>query len=387
MADHALLSASSAHRWLECLPSARLEEKLPPQTSEYAEEGTLAHEIAYWTARNAVLQDCSFEECDEALLKCHKHPLFSGEMLEHANAYTAVVFAAMSRAQATCKDPVCALEVRLDYSEWVPEGFGTGDCVVIGDKYIEIIDYKYGRGVPVSAVRNPQMMLYALGAYAKFSAMYDLDTVRMTIVQPRINNTSTDVISVSELRAWGEFIVAPRAVKAFKGEGDYMPGEEQCRFCRAGGICRARAKRNLDLFDAQATENMTPDDVGAVLKRAADIPNWIKALEAEVQCALLSGKQVPGWKIVEGRSVRRFADEKAVIQKMNAAGFKEPLLFERKLLSLAQMEKAFGKKLVDDILADVIEKPEGAPTLAPDTDKRPAFTPKDQLIKKFEEDE
>lgn len=385
MAKHALLSASGAHRWLECTPSAQLELQFPQSTSEYAEEGTAAHELCELTARYW-LGEISEAEYENQRDELAKGKYYNAEMQECANDYVKFVAEKTAAARETCEDAFTALEVRVDFSKYVKDGFGTGDCIIVSDNVLEIIDFKYGKGVRVEAAGNPQMKLYALGAYLEYNTLFDIDSVRMTIFQPRLSGVqSSDEITVKELLEWAEKYVKPRAKLAYKGEGEFAPSEEVCKFCRAKAQCKARADKNLKLFDeAPDVLLLTPEDAGKILEQAGDIQSWLADLESLVSSTLLAGQPVEGWKMVEGRSNRRFADELKVVDAMKAAGYDESLLYERKLITLTQMEKDFGKKAVAETLGELIVKPQGKPTLAPAKDKRPEFRPEEQLLAEFD---
>lgn len=313
MAKHALLSASGAHRWLECTPSALLELQFPQSTSEYAEEGTAAHELCELTARYFLgeVSEMDFENRRDELAK---GPYYNAEMQECANGYARFVTEKTKAAQESCEDAFTELEVRVDFSKYVKDGFGTGDCIIVADKVLEIVDFKYGKGVRVEATGNPQMKLYALGALLKYNTLFDIDSVRMTIFQPRLSGVqSSDEITVKELLEWAEKYVKPRAKLAYKGEGEFAPSEEVCKFCRAKAQCKARADKNLKLFDeAPDAMLLTPEEAGAILEKAADIQAWLTDLEGLVSSTLLSGQPVTGWKMVEGRSKNKTCDKKQV---------------------------------------------------------------------------
>lgn len=316
----------------------------------------------------------------------HGPAYYNAEMQECANDYARFVTEKTKAAQESCEDAFTELEVRVDFSKYVKDGFGTGDCIIVADKVLEIVDFKYGKGVRVEATGNPQMKLYALGALLKYNTLFDIDSVRMTIFQPRLSGVqSSDEITVKELLEWAEKYVKPRAKLAYKGEGEFAPSEEVCKFCRAKAQCKARADKNLKLFDeAPDAMLLTPEEAGAILEKAADIQAWLTDLEGLVSSTLLSGQPVTGWKMVEGRSNRKFADELKVVEAMKSAGYDESLLYERKLITLTQMEKDFGKKAVAETLGELIVKPQGKPTLAPAKDKRPEFKPEEQLLAEFD---
>lgn len=386
MPKHALLSASGSHRWLECTPSAKLEENFPASTSEYAEEGTTAHEFAYTTAKYW-LNEITEAEYENARDEISKSKYYNAEMQDCANAYGKFVAEKFKTAKAACEDAFVELEVTLDFSKWVKNGFGTGDCIIVADGTLEIVDFKYGKGVRVEATRNSQMMLYALGAYSKYGTLFDITNVCMTIYQPRLSGEqSSDEITLDELLEWGNKYVKPRAKLAYKGEGEFAPSAETCKFCRAKETCRARAEQNLSLFDnAPDTKLISVDEAAQILDRAGDIKSWLEDLEKVVTSALKNGEKVIGWKLVAGRSNRKFSDENAVVAAMLSAGYDEEKLFSRSLLTPAQMEKAFGSE-AKKILAPLIIKPQGAPTLAPETDKRPEYKPEDEIINAFDAD-
>lgn len=386
MADHAVLSASGAHRWLACTPSARFEMRFPASTSAYAEEGTAAHSVAELTTRY-YLGEIDENTYEDKLAELSKSSYFTEEMLEHAESYAKFIVDRLAEVKKVCADPVVILESRLDFSKWVPEGFGTGDCVIIAEPVLDVIDFKYGKGHRVEAHDNPQMQLYALGALSEYESLYDIQTVRMTIFQPRLSGVcDSDEKPVKELKTWATKVVKPRAKLADKGQGEFAPSEEACRFCRAKKQCKARADKNLELFDESPDPlTITAEEAGAILAKASDIEGWLKDLKELVSTALTAGEEVTGWKMVEGRSNRRFVDENQVVEAMKAAGYDEALLYERKLITLTKMEKDFGKKTVAEVLKDLIVKPQGAPTLAPETDKRPAYRFEDQVLAAFDE--
>lgn len=390
MAKHALLSASGAAKWLNCPPSARLEEKFPNTSSEYAREGTVAHALAEITTRYWLneLSEMDFEnQRDELANSEDGKKFYCGEMQEHANDYAKLITDKLTAIKETCEDAFVELEVKVDFSKWVPEGFGTCDCAIITDGQLEIIDLKYGKGHRVEATGNPQMRLYALGAIEHYKQLYDFDTVRMTIFQPRLSGVqSSDEISVADLMKWAEKTVKPKAKQAYAGKGKFVPSAETCKFCRAKAECKARYTENLKLFDESPDPLLiTPVEAGKILEKAADIKNWLADLEDLVQSTILKGEPVTGWKLVEGRSNRKYADEDKVVAAMVQAGYEEALLYERKLITLTQMEKDFGKKAVGEVLGSLIVKPQGKPTLAPESDKRPVFQPEEAVLAAFDE--
>lgn len=371
---HALLSASSAHRWLKCAPSARLEEALPDTTSSAAQEGTLAHEMAELKLRKYAVEPMGPQKFAAAMRKFKKHELYQPEMDTHTTAYLEYV---QSVLHAFPTSPYLAIERRVDYTAYAPEGFGTADCIVIGSGQLHIIDFKYGKGVPVSAQDNPQMKLYALGALRAYSMLYAIDTVHLAIFQPRVNDQASEwSISAAELLAWGESI-KPIAALAYEGKGDYKPGEH-CGFCRAKETCRARVEL---LLSVEPMAGMKPpligwDEVGDVLQRAEGIVSWYSGLKKLALAEALKGGNVPGWKAVAGRGSRDYADLDAAFKHLQESGIDEALLYIRQPLTPPALEKELGKKEYRKLLEEpghVISKP-GAPTLAPADDKRPAIS-------------
>lgn len=368
--EHALLSASSAHRWLVCTPSARLEEQLPEKRSEYADEGTLAHEIAELKLRKYFIEPMAKSTFTRRLNKLKKHELFQEEMLKHTDTYLEYL---QSITLSFSSKPYVAVEKRVDYSAYAPEGFGTCDFIIIHREDLYVTDFKYGKGVPVSAENNPQMKLYALGAYLEYSLLYPIKQVHLAIVQPRLDSISEWSLSIDELLAWGEEI-KPIAQKAFNGEGEFVPGEH-CKFCRAKAQCRARANEFLALedFGMKEPELLTDEEIGQVLEKAVHLESWVKALKDYALGETLKGKEIPGWKAVEGRSQRNFVDIEKAFEHLKANGIDEAMLYERVPLTVSKLEKQLGKKQFKELLEEpgFIEKTPGKPTLVPISDKRP----------------
>lgn len=363
MADHAVLSASGSHRWLNCTPSARLELEFENTGSEAAREGTAAHAL------------CE-HKLKRALHMRSRRPVLdydSDEMEECTDAYAEFVMEQYETAKQVCDDPVVLIEQRLDFSCYVPDGFGTGDCLIISDDRLHIIDFKYGMGVLVEAEDNPQMKLYALGALAVYDALYDIREVSMTIFQPRRENVSTWTVSVEDLKAWAENELKPRAKMAYDGEGEYLPGE-WCTFCRAAVRCRARAEEKLKL--AQTEFRMPPlltdAEIEEILAVLPDLTKWANEIAAyALDAALNHGKEWNGFKVVEGRSVRKYRDEAAVAEAAKEAGYKD--IYRQSLIPLTEMQRLMGKDKFEEILGGLITKAPGRPTLVPKSDKRPAM--------------
>ncbi len=363
MSDHAVLSASGSHRWLNCLPSARLELEFENNESNAAAEGTAAHAL------------CE-HKLKKALHMRSKRPVSTyntDEMEEHSDAYVEFVMEQFELAKQSCTDPLILIEQRLDFSSYVPQGFGTGDCIIIADKRLHIIDFKYGMGVLVDAVDNPQMKLYALGALEIYDSLYDIEEISMTIFQPRRENVSTWTIPVKELKDWAENELKPKAKKAYEGEGDYLPGE-WCTFCRAAVKCRARAEEKLKLaqMEFKLPPLLTDSEIEEVLSKLSDLTKWANEIIAyATDTAVNHGKEWHGFKVVEGRSIRKYKDKEAVAEAAKANGYKD--IYRQSLITLTEMQKLMGKSKFQEILGGLIHKPPGKPTLVPLSDKRPAM--------------
>ncbi len=374
MAPHAMLSASSSHRWLPCTPSVKLEKQFENKTSTAAEEGTLAHELGELNLRHQ-LEEITKRVYDNKVKKLiTDNELYSADMPDYVEVYTDVCMEKVSAAKATTPDAIAIVEQKLDFSEWVPEGFGTGDFVIIADGTMEICDLKYGKGVPVSAIGNSQMRLYALGAITEFGFLYDIQKVKMTIIQPRLDSISSDDITVDELIKWADEYVRPRAELAIKGEGELCAGEH-CKFCKAQAICKAKADYNMELAKYEFAESklLSQEEVADILGRVDDFVSWATKIKEYALDQALSGVEYPGYKVVEGRSNRKWADEKKVGEILLEQGFLENIIYTKKLTGISNMETAIGEKEVQRLLGDYIEKPQGKPTLVPESDKRPVF--------------
>ena len=360
---HALLSASSAARWLACPSSAVAAEAYPEQDTEFTREGTLAHEVAELYARG----DWTTAAGN-----------LTQEMIDCAIGYRDYI-----QELTKSDDAIVLLEQRVDFSPWVPDGFGTCDCIIIQGDVLTIIDYKYGQGVAVSAVDNPQMKLYALGALNDFGIAYDVGQVEMHIYQPRINNISDCSLVVEDLMEWAEQTVKPIAQKAVKGKGGYCAGE-WCKFCPHAGRCRQLTKVCTELVETHdlraAVPVLAPHEVAEVLAMEPVIALWLKRVKAQAMTTMMDGGEVPGWKVVEGKlGNRKWTDELAVAAKLQANGFEKDDYTETKLLSPAAMDKALGKKKVAELLDDMIDRAPGSPTIVPASDKRPAYNRADDF--------
>ena len=375
---HALLSASGAGRWLNCTPSAKLEDKYgEKKSSVYAEEGTLAHELSELYLRKDVLETINEQDFDARLEEIMANSLFNEEMLEVVPIYTDYCSAQLAEAKTANPLAVMEIEQKLNLTEYVPESFGTADCVIINDDLMEVIDLKYGKGVPVYAEWNKQLMLYALGALHKYDAMYDITEVRMTIVQPRINNISSWQISVEELKKWAEEELKPKAQLAFEGKGELSAGD-WCRFCAVRNQCRKLYEQQLEIAQHEFAEPalLTDDEIADIVKRTPKLIEWANSITEYAQVkALNENKQWPGLKLVEGISRRKWVDEDQASNTIFARcpELTEDEVFNMKLKSITSIEKIVGKKRFAELLSDVVIKPQGKPTLVPLEDKRPAM--------------
>lgn len=360
---HAVLSASSSHRWLNCNPSARLEQEFEDRETEAAAEGTAAHALAEHKLRKALKMRSSRPQSQ----------FDSDEMEEHTDSYVEFVLEQLERAKQYCTDPMILIEQKLDFSCYVPDGFGTGDCLIIADKSLHIIDFKYGLGVLVDAYENPQMMLYALGALRIFDSLYDIEKVSMSIFQPRRENVSTWSIPVTELKQWADETLKPKADLAYAGKGEYVPGA-WCQFCKAAVKCRARADARMELakYEFALPPLLTDAEIEDILGKLDDLTKWANEIIAYAQDAAINhGKHWTGFKVVESKTNRKYTDDAAVIEAANAAGYHD--IYKKSLISITEMEKLMGKKTFSEILGEYVKKPQGKPTLVPASDKRPAI--------------
>lgn len=361
--QHAVLSASSSARWIACPPSAKLNAQAGSTSSSYARQGTDAHALCEYKVLKALGRSARDPTEDMEW--------FDEEMDLCSDQYCAFVLEQLQEAKHYCKDPRVLVEQRLDFSRWVPEGFGTGDCLIIADRLLQVIDFKYGVGVPVDADHNPQMMCYGLGALDTYDGIYDIREIRMTIFQPRLNNLSAFTMSKEDLLQWADETLRTAAELAIQGKGEFHAGDH-CRFCAVKATCRKRAEYNLELarYDFRMPDELTPEEIAAILPRMKDLTSWASDVKDYALQSALSGTQYPGYKVVEGRSSRKYTDENAVAQAASGAGY-DP--WEKKLLGITAMTSLMGKKKFEEILGGLVTKPPGKPTLVPDTDKRPAL--------------
>lgn len=382
---HALLGASSAHRWLHCPPSARLCEQFPDTQSDYAAAGTLAHSIAELKARKYFLEPMSARTFNIRLKKLKESPYYDKGMDAATDMYLEHL---KTLALSFSSPPFVVLENRVDYSHLVPDGFGTADCIMIGEGRICVVDYKNGSGVPVEADNNPQMMLYGLGALHTYSTVYgdSIRNVHLSIVQPNAGGVKGWDTEVTVLEDWGTQYVAPLAKLAWEGKGGFAAGD-WCRFCRAKAQCGARARKMLELEplkgaepeNAPKTEGarlLTDSEIGDILTRAKDLQDWVKSLQDYALSAALEGREIKGWKAVEGRGSRDWTGgTDQAFKLLTERGIDNALLWERKPVTVAGLEKAIGKKLFAETTTDLVQKTPGKPTLVPASDNRPPYNP------------
>ena len=372
--QHALLGASKAGQWINCPPSARLQESVSDTRSDYAQEGTVAHSLAEIKLRSRITK-CNTKQRKALVAEYDKikaNKFYGPEMEEAVKVYVDQVEERFMMAKARSSDAVVLLEERLDFTEWVAEGFGTGDVVLIADGVLEVIDLKYGKGVPVSALNNPQIRLYGLGAWWGYNYLYSIDEVHMTIIQPRLDSVSTDIMPLQELLVWADLVVKPAAVLAYAGEGDFCSGDH-CRWCKVKGNCRARADKNMEVLahEFQDPALMSNEEIGSILFITEQLKAWAKDVENYASDQALNGKPIPQWKLVEGRSNRSISDKDAAIVIFKESALDaEKYLKPQDLLGIGELEKRIGKKEFAELLGALIVKPEGKPTLVPETDKR-----------------
>lgn len=359
--EHAVLSASSANRWLHCPPSVRLSEGYIDKASVFAMEGTSAHELCEYKLISALGMEA--ENPTENL------DFYNTEMEECAEGYATYILELVEKAKETCSDPVIMVEQRVDFSRYVPEGFGTADCIIIADDILNIVDYKHGKGVEVSAEDNPQMKLYALGALELFDCLYDISKVQMTIFQPRLSNVSVFVMNKADLLNWANDELTAKAELAFEGKGELCCGE-WCKFCKAKANCKERARVNMEMaqYEFRKSSLLTDEEVVDILSKIDELTSWASDVKNFALEQAVRGKQWPGWKVVEGRSNRKYTDEGAVAQVVKNAGYNP---YDEKIMGITNMTKMLGKEKFNELLGDFVERPQGKPTLVPEDDNRP----------------
>ena len=378
---HAVLSASASKRWLSCPPSARLERKFPDKAGEAAREGTLAHALAEAQIRH-YLGEITDEEEALRIETIRDDALYAPEMDEYVSEYVDLCIKKINAAQG-----LALVEERLDFSRWVKHGFGTGDMVILGNDVLEIVDLKYGKGVPVSAEGNPQMRLYALGAAEQYGCIYDFDHVRMSIFQPRNGGLSTHLISVDDLLAWGEEI-KPIAELAYVGKGEFRAGEH-CRFCKAAAQCKALSEYNMEIakLEFQDADLLTDEEVSLVLSRVDGLVRYAEKIKVFALNEALKGHKWPGYKVVEGRSNRRITDEVKASKLLRKAGYGDDVIYKPvEMQTITNLEKLITKKKFTMLLGSVVEKPPGKPTLVPEEDERPEYDSAKNEFEIMEED-
>lgn len=373
---HAVLSASSSHRWLECPPSAKLNAEIADKASEYAQQGSLAHELAEYKIKSFL--GGNVKDPTDSLT------YFDQEMADCTDSYAEYVAEQVAKAKEHCKDPIVLVEQRLDFSKWVPQSFGTGDTVIVADDVLTIIDLKYGVGILVEAEKNPQMMCYALGALQLFDGIYDINKVSMTIFQPRREHISTYEITKEELLKWADTVLAPTAQLAASGDGEFKAGAH-CQFCKVKATCRKRAEYNLELarYDFEMPATLEDKEIEVILSKVDELIAWGSDIKEYALQSALNGKQWSNWKLVEGRSNRRYTDETVVADAVKAAGY-DP--YEHKVLGITAMTKLLGKTKFEKLLSGYLEKPQGKPTLVPMSDKRPAINKAAEAADDFKEE-
>lgn len=376
MSSHALLSPSSAHRWMNCPLAPRLEATLPEKPSEYAREGTVAHSVCEITAKKK-FKKVKAAEYNRVIKKLKTDASWDDEMLHTAETYVEHL---TERAMEFANEPYIAFEVKVDISDYVPEAFGRCDCVMFGGDTLIITDYKHGKGVPVNPDENPQLMLYALGALKLYKPLFGvaLKKVAVYIDQPRIGAYDGWTCTVDELLAWGES-VKPKAQMAFMGFGEYHAGD-WCRFCRANGICKAQAEQQIGAFDdfsaavGNPTALLSPSEMGEVLKRGETLVSWYETVREKALESLLNGEKIPGYKVVEGRSTRCWTDQDKALDKLQESGVDRAVIYDSVPKTLAQLEKLLGTARFKELVGEFVTKPQGKPTLALETDSRKEFS-------------
>ena len=371
MPSHALLSASSSKQWLNCPPSAKLCAEVADRSSAYAKQGTDAHTLCEYKVLLATGKKAAWNPTEHLTY-------YDAEMENCAEEYSQYVLEEYLKAKELCPDPEILVEQRLDFSKWVPKGFGTGDCIIVADDVLHIIDFKYGLGVLVEAKGNPQMMCYALGALDIYDGIYDIKTVKMTIFQPRRDNVSSYEIGKEELLTWADTVLAPTALLAYEGKGDFKAGEH-CQFCKVKASCRKRAEYNLELakYDFKMPAHLEDTEIAAILPRIDELVSWVNDIKEYALQQALSGTVYDGYKVVEGKSNRKYTNDEAVASAVVDAGF-DP--YEKKLLGITAMTSLLGKQKFNELLGGLITKPQGKPRLVPETDKRTALnTAKDDF--------
>lgn len=372
---HAKLSSSASKRWLGCPGSVKLSEHYPNGSSIYADEGTIAHGMAEGMISK---DDKLVQKYEVEAAKFYgEHPELNGTFLEMKmilQPYVDYVFEEYAAQVHEDEAAQLMTEEHVDLTEYIPGGFGTSDVVILRQGRLHIIDLKYGKGVSVSAEDNPQLKLYALGTLARFDMLYDIEDVVMTIYQPRLDNVSTDTIKAKDLYAWGEEVIKPGAQLALSEDAPVHAGD-WCQFCPARYDCKERARDAMELQKYLGQMVLSPEEIAEILGKIDRLIKFAEDIKDSALTKALDGEEIPGWKVVEGRSIRKYVgSEEEIVRQCEGAGYDQALLYERKLLTITNMEKLMGKKQFAEVLGAYVEKPEGKPTLAPESDKRPAIT-------------
>ena len=386
---HSNLGPSKASQWINCPPSVSLEAEFPDKPSEEASEGTLAHKLAEEIMRYNN-HEISKQAFNRRLNKLKEDPQFNQSMLEYVEGYTSFVWEQANEARKICPDPLILFEQKLHFEQYVPDGFGTADVVIIADDTAHVIDFKYGKGVGVVAQDNPQLRLYALGVYLEYSDLYDIEKIKMTIVQPRLDNITTDVISCEDLVKWAETVVAPAAQMAVRGEGEQKVGDH-CRWCKAKAVCRAQKEFQMDMakYDFEEAPLLDEEEIADVLNRIDGLVKWAGQIkEYALSQALENHVRYPGFKLVEGRSNRKYSDQEKIVEVLTNAGHSADHIYKpMELIGITDMEKMLGKNRFKELVGPYIVKPEGKPTLVPLSDARPELNTVEKAASEFDKDE
>ena len=360
---HAVLPASSSARWIACTRSALLNLQTDEEYSPYAAQGTDAHAVCEHLIKKALGRKSRDPTPDLTW--------YDQEMQECAEGYLDFVMEQIEEAKMLSPDPYVGIEQRLDYSKWVPEGFGTGDCVIIADGLLHIIDYKYGVGIPVAAEKNSQLMCYAVAALDTFEGIYHMERVKLSIYQPRRENVCTWETTKDELLMWASEVLAPAATLALNGKGEFKPGSH-CTFCKVKETCRARAEEEMKLmkYEFAEPEFLSDDEIALILPVIDNLTAWTSDVKEYALKKALSGVHFKGFKVVEGKANRKYIDEGAVAQRLSEAGC-DP--YEKKVKGITTLSRELGKKRFETLLEGLLFRPKGNPVLVPESDKRPEY--------------
>lgn len=386
---HSTLGPSKANQWINCPPSIALEAEFPDKQTTEASEGTLAHKIAEEIMRYNN-HEISKQTFNRRLNKLKEDPQFNQSMLEYVEGYAAFVWEQANEAKKNCPDPIILFEQELHFEQYVPGGFGTADVVIIADNEAHVIDFKYGKGVGVVAKDNPQLRLYALGLYLEYSDLYDIEKIKMTIVQPRLDNITSDTISSEDLLKWAETVAVPAAAQALKGEGEQKVGDH-CRWCKAKAVCRAQKEYQMAMakYDFEEAPLLDEDEIADVLARIDGLVKWAGLIkDYALQQALENHVRYPGFKLVEGRSNRKYGDQGKIAETLVNAGQSADHIYKpMELIGITDMEKLLGKKRFAELVGPYITKPEGKPVLVAESDPRPELNTAEKAAAEFDKEE